>query len=160
MGRKVAEVIIPADDPGRDKGKKFRITEMPALQAERWAIRAITAIGKAGIEVPDEALDLGMGALAGVALRAIVQIEFDDAMPLLAEMMACVQRDMGNGVVRALTEDDIEEVPTILKLRGETIALHVGFSMADVMSRLRSGSASALPANSSDPATSPSTSQP
>jgi hypothetical protein len=160
MGRKVAEVIIPADDPGRDKGKKFRITEMPALQAERWAIRAITAIGKRGIEVPDEALQLGMGGIAAVGLRAIVQIEFADAEPLLNEMMACVQIDMGNGVVRPLTDSDIEEVATIIRLRGETIGLHVGFSLADALSRLRSGSASALPTNSSDPSTSPSTSQP
>lgn len=51
MARKTKLVTIAAE--GRDKGKCFLIREMPAMQSEKWAIRAILALGRADAEVED-----------------------------------------------------------------------------------------------------------
>ena len=42
MARKVEYITI--DQEGRDQGKTFKITEMPALKAEKWATRAFLAL--------------------------------------------------------------------------------------------------------------------
>ena len=47
---------------GRDAGKSFTLTEMPADQAERWAIRALLALAGAGVDRPDGAADAGVFA--------------------------------------------------------------------------------------------------
>jgi hypothetical protein len=38
--------------PDRDKGKRFKITEMPAMKAEKWAARFFLALAKSGIDIP------------------------------------------------------------------------------------------------------------
>ena len=62
MARKTATVLI--EDAGRDQGKTFLIREMSAHRAERWATRALMALAKAGVQVPD---DLAGAGLAGIA---------------------------------------------------------------------------------------------
>ena len=124
MARK--ELTYTVDDEGRDKGKQFRLREMPASQAERWAIRTVLAMGKAGVEVPDYLAEQGMSGLAAVGLMNMTRIPFVDAEPLLAEMMDCVYR-IEPAITRPLIEDDIEEVSTRLKLRKEVLDLHIGF---------------------------------
>lgn len=52
MARKNKRVTI---ETGRDKGKEFSITEMPVLKADRWAMRAIFSLTKAGVNI--EGLD-------------------------------------------------------------------------------------------------------
>ena len=42
----------------------------------------------------------------------------------------------GQPVTRPIKEDDVEEVSTLLKLRGEVIQIHLGFSPAAVLSSL------------------------
>ena len=51
MARKESTFIA---ESGRDKGKQYLITEMSATQAENWAIKALLAVGNAGIEIPEE----------------------------------------------------------------------------------------------------------
>ena len=123
MARK--EVTFTAED-GRDQGKKYLVKEMPASQAERWAIRVILAMGKAGIEIPESIAAQGMAGLAAGGRINLPRIPFEDAEPLLEEMMGCVQR-IETAVTRALVEDDIEEVSTRFKLRKVTFELHTGF---------------------------------
>ena len=152
--RKTKVVEITAD--GRDKGKAFLLTEMPASQAEKWAARALLALIGAGVEVPDNIRELGMAAMAAVGLRALTSIQWHDAEPLLDEMMGCV-RFMPNpkepSVTSALVEDDIEEVATRVLLRSEVFGLHVGFSPAAEISKLRN-SAAQTPSTSSPTQTS------
>lgn len=139
MARKTQTVTIAAE--GRDKGKVFVLTEMPASQAERWAARALLALGKSGVEIPDEAANAGMAAIAAAGIRAFASVSFDEAGPLLDEMMLCVQIQPDPAkpdVRRELIEDDIEEVMTRLLLRSEVVALHVGFSITDALSKLGS----------------------
>jgi hypothetical protein len=131
MSRKIVEVTIAT--PGRDFGKVFRLTEMPARQAENWAVRALLALARSGIELDEQTINSGMIGFANLSLRLFGNLPFDDARSLLDEMMTCVtirpspiEKPM---IERAVNDDDIEEVLTRFKLRMEIIALHVGFSI-------------------------------
>jgi hypothetical protein len=57
-------------------------------------------------------------------------------------MMDCVNIQMP-AITRALFENDIEEISTILKLRQAVFELHTGFSLADLVSISESASAEA-----------------
>ncbi len=124
MTRRIVEVAAPAE--GRDRGQRFVITEMPALQAERWAIRVVMAMLKAGVELPVDAADAGMEALSTWGLIALSTVDFFIIEPLLDEMMGCIQiRE--KAVIRALVASDIEDVETRLLLRWEVWRLHTAF---------------------------------
>lgn len=130
---------------GRDAGKFFLLTEMPAMATEKWAMRAFLALARSGVEVPDDIRSAGIAGMAAMGFQALNRLNYEDIEPLLDEMMQCVQicrdpqhKDVGS----ALLPDDIEDVSTILTLRAEVFALHVGFSWADALSKLRSASAS------------------
>lgn len=157
MGRKREDVVIVSGD--RDNGKMFRLTEMSASQAERWAARAISGMARAGVEVPEQLGGLDLMALAVLGLRALGSIPFAEAEPLLDEMMTCVQFvDVKHpDVARGLIEDDIEEVATRLYLRRKVFALHVDFSgavgdyLSALTARLRMVSSGTEPQTSREP---------
>lgn len=139
--RKTKIVSIPStgDGKNRDAGKHFFLTEMDADQGERWAARAFFAMAKNGADIPPELMGMGMGAIVAVGIRSILTMAFEDAMPLLDEMMQCVQivpDPRKPDVVRAIDADDIEEVSTRLLLRSEVFELHTGFSPAAFLSEL------------------------
>jgi hypothetical protein len=132
MARKTKEVTI-GPEGGRDAGKHFLLTEMSASRAERWAARAVMAMMRTGIDLPTDIAGSGMAGLAAIGLRALAGMSYDEAEPLLDEMMECVSviPDPARPQVRrTLIEDDIEEVMTRLQLRREVVELHVGFSLA------------------------------
>jgi len=170
MARRVEIFTVSAE--GRDKGKSFLLTEMPPRQAEKWATRALLAFARSGKnDMPDEFKEdmqrTGMAGIAAIGLRAITTIDFNDAEPLLDEMMTCVTfiPDMSKidqmsrqPIVRPMIEDDIEEVATILQLRSEVIELHLGFSIAAILSQVGAAAKTAL--FSSDTSTSPKASEP
>lgn len=131
MGRKTATVSIDTED--RDQGKLFKLTEMPAYQAERWAMRALMALCRANPEVPPDITSLGMAGIAQFGLTAFARMEFAEAGALLDEMMGCIKilpSSKHPGVERDLFEGDIEEISTLLRLRVEVFKLHVDFSKA------------------------------
>jgi len=134
MARKVLEVAIQA--AGRDKGKVFRITEMPASKAERWAARSLAALLSSGVDVPEGLLRAGAAALAHFGITVFARMDFDAAQPLLDEMMECVEikPDPSKPVYRRLIEDDIEELATRFRLRAEVFQLILGFSIPDDLS--------------------------
>ena len=138
MARKEASFIA---DIGRDKGKQFLITEMPASQAENWAIKAILAVGNAGIEIPDNLALQGMAGLMAVGYMNLLKIPFDAAKPLLDEMMSCVQIIPSPNIKRPLIEDDIEEVQTRLLLRKAVWNLHMDFFLGESKSTSESEAA-------------------
>lgn len=134
MGRKTHTVVIEAE--GRDKGKMFTITEMPPSQAEKWAFRALLALAKSGVEVPDDIASAGLAGVAALGIKAFSGLRFEDAEPLLDEMFAMISFipdasrpaiKRGYGGVGPLIDDDIEEVMTRLTLRKELFSLHTGF---------------------------------
>lgn len=144
MARKVATVTIDAQ--GRDKGKIFIITELSSYAAEEWAGRALFAMMNAGVEVPDGIAKAGLAGIAALGIQSLTRISFDAAKPLLDEMMGCVQIQPSPKVTRALIEDDIEEVQTLLTLRKEVFNLHLSFFTAADESISGQASASAVPA--------------
>lgn len=134
MGRHTK--VITIGDEGRDKGKTFLLTEMAASQAEKWAMRALLAVGKSGIDIPDYIAGTGMAGLAVLGIKAMAGVTFAEAEPLMDEMMACVRiiPDIRNNpdFTRVLIEDDIEEVATRVRLRSEVFALHTGFFLPGI----------------------------
>ncbi len=124
------QITYTVSAEGRDRGKVFQLTEMPSDQAEKWAIRALLALGRAGIDLPPGIEREGMAAMARIGLEALMRIDFHDAEPLLDEMMGCVAIQPNPAdpkIVRALIPDDIEEVSTRVLLRREVFRLHTGF---------------------------------
>lgn len=156
MARRTAEITIDAD--GRDKGKMFLLTEMSAAQTEEWATRALLAMVKSGVQLPDDIAQQGVIGIARLGIKAFLGLNFADAKPLLAELMTCVQtmpepaHSGAHRITRRLVDEDIEEVLTRLRLKQEVFDLHTGFSTAAFLSRL-GGAASNPTANEPTPST-------
>lgn len=148
--RKTIDVTIsPETAPsvdGRDYGKMFRVTEMSAVKAERWANRATLAlVPRLSQEVaPDVAEALAENPTMpqmGHLFRLLQGLSFPEIEPLLDELMECVEvvsdptgqlppRKLGLGGM-----EDIEEIETIRYLREVVLSLHTGFMMpASVLS--------------------------
>lgn len=142
MARRTKELTITAQ--GRDHDKMFLLTEMPAVQAEKWAGRALLALLKSGVELPEGAAKAGLAGIAAVGIKAFGSIDWNLAEPLLDDMMSCVQvipNKRDKRVVRALFEEDIEEVTTLLTIRKEVLELHLGFSLAEKLSTSQTSAA-------------------
>lgn len=160
MARKSTVVEIAAD--GRDKGKRFLLTEMSATQAEKFAAKVLFAAGQSGAQIPDDVVAAGFAGLASIGLRAFAGIPFHIAEGLMDEMMACVQMmpDPAHPqVTRPLIEDDIEEIGTRVKLREELVTLHTGFSIAAYLSTLLPSGQAAGTGTTPTTSTSPAPSQ-
>ena len=131
MARNVANYTVT--DEGRDQGKVFVLTELPASRAESWAMRALLALMAGGVELPEGFDRMGMAGMAEVGIKALSGLKWDVAEPLLAEMWQCVQimpDPSKPHVIRNLIEEDIEEIATRVKLRAEVWKLHTGFLKA------------------------------
>lgn len=141
-------LIVTIDAEGRDKGRVYKITEMPATRAEKWAMRAFLGMARAGIEVPEDIASAGLAGIAMLGIRAVGSMQFDDAESLMDEMFGCIQYipdPMKHDVVRNLIEDDIEEIGTRIRLRKEVFGLHVSFSkLADRLTSASSASKAAV----------------
>lgn len=142
--------IFQITDAGRDQGKTFVLTEMPAMQAERWALRAMQALLRSNVDLPDNIADTGMAGIAKLGLKALGHVDEETFFALMDEMMGCVAYmpdPMKPNIVRPATFDgDIEEVTTRLQLRAEVFQLHVGFLMAGAPSTATASSAVTAPA--------------
>jgi hypothetical protein len=151
--RKTEVVVVPSDPKyGRDReptSKHFLLTEWPAARAEEWAIRAILAYNRGGVDINlDRALGMGMRAIAIFGIQTFLrgQMRAEEIVPILNELLECVKiirdpsaRDKETGEPVAtpiVSDDDIEEVATRLWLRSEVIRLHTGFSPGDALSHL------------------------
>jgi hypothetical protein len=129
MTRKVIDITIP--DKGRDQGKMFRLTEAPAMLADKWGIRAMLALNRNGANIPDEIMKLGLIGVLVIGVHKLRGVLWSDLEPLLDEMMTCVQfipTPSQPHIVRNIMFDDIEEVATLSILRKEVFSLHVDFS--------------------------------
>jgi hypothetical protein len=133
MPRKIETITIEAD--GRDKGKKFIVTEMPADQGIRWATRALLALTNTGAAVPEEALTAGWAGLAAIGIQAIGMLPYEKVQPMIEEAIsACVTYEHSPKFPpRKILEGsggDIEEVKTYMTLYTAVFKLHTGFSLA------------------------------
>ncbi len=137
MARKTSTYVV--EDEGRDKGKMFILNEMPSSQAEKWAIRVFLAMSRSGVDIPDDISSRGIAGIAIMGIKALGNMNFYDAEPLLDEMFSMISFvpdpnkptiKRGYMGVGPLIEDDIEEPITRLKLRKEILMLHINFSTA------------------------------
>jgi hypothetical protein len=136
MARKTKTIVI---ESGRDAGKMFHITELPASQAEAWATRALFVMMNCGVEVPDDLLSAGLAGIAAIGIKSLARVPYELAKPLFDEMMECIAIvpdpkqpavKRGYGGVGPMIEDDIEDVSTRLRLRKEVLTLHLDFFMS------------------------------
>lgn len=128
MARKEKYITIEAEN--RDKGKMFFIQEMAADKAERWGIRAISALVAAGAEIPENIQGMGMAALAAEGVKSFAKVPFDVSEPLLNELLGCVQivpDPTKKDIKRSDIRRDIEEASTYIRLRVEAFKLHLDF---------------------------------
>lgn len=131
MARKVSTYTVTAE--GRDQGKQFLLTEMPATQGEMFAVRAFLALARSGITIPDGWQGMGFAALASLGIGALGQLPFHEAKPLMEELWTCVSAvpDKNNqAFTRQLLESDVEEISTRLLLKMEVLKLHFDFFKA------------------------------
>lgn len=115
---------------GRDAGKEFLITEMPARAAHKWATRALLALINGGVDIPEDVASMGMAAIASMGSRVLTSIPVETAEPLLDELLACVEivpDPSKPNVTRKLFDEDVEEFVTYFKLQKEAFLLHVDF---------------------------------
>lgn len=126
MALKTKQITI---ENGRDKGRVFLITEMSAAHADNWAMRALIALANGGVDLGNLSPQQGMMGMAGVALDALGRLKADDAIPLLNELLDCVQIIPEGGQPRPLNMDfnDVEDFTTLWRLRKEVFALHTDF---------------------------------
>jgi hypothetical protein len=143
MARKECTVTIPGEiAENRDAGRSFQIVEMSAMKAEKWATRALLAFVSSGIDLDEDVnVNGGIQELAKFGIQAFMGLKFEFIEPLLDEMLGCCHylRTPGDTTSKTqLTVDNcdnyIEEVSTLLKLRTETLSLHLGFSLAEKIS--------------------------
>lgn len=129
--RRTKEVTITED--GRDKGKTFVLTELPAEEGEVWAMRAMELLERAGHAVTEEHKAHGMQGLA-LTMRAPLTIANARALqdPSLDGMWKCVKFQPANrdAPPQKLFADEacqIEEWTTRLRLRMEFFRHVTGF---------------------------------
>lgn len=125
---KTKYVTITAE--GRDKGKTFVITEVSALQAEKWCQRAVQGAMKGGLDIPLNLASHGARAIMSYGITALAVMPWSDAEPLLDEMLQCIKivRDPKHPEMSfKFLDTDIEEVATLLELRQEVANLHGNF---------------------------------
>src|SRR6185503_17886066 len=152
--RRTEEVLIVSDDPeNRDRNKVFVLTEMPAMQGEKWATRMLLALARSGADL-GEISALGMAGLAIAGIQAMPAIDFRDAEPLMDEMLGCVKVKTSSGLIRALHQpgddgDDIQELTTLLELRKRILELHTRFFMKGTSSNSTTGTTKTSPVSPS-----------
>jgi len=134
----IVQIDEGSRETNRDFGKKFLLTEMPALQAEKWAARAFLALARSGLDLPEEVTKAGFAGVAFIGLRALATggIVYAEIEPLLDEMLACVRilpdpahPELSRPLVldHPEGENDVDEVSTLLLLRTRVFALHTDF---------------------------------
>ena len=122
---KTKEVVI---ESGRDADKRFLVTEMPLLKADKWAQRALFALASGGVDAGTLDLSGGMLEMAKFAFAAIGNIDPQVGGDLLDELLECVQIIPSGGNPRDFdVETEIQDLKTLYLLRKEALFLHIDF---------------------------------
>ena len=138
---------------GRDAGKTFRIREWPAMRTEQWIMRAVFGLGRAGVEIPIEIVQLGAAPTAYAIASQAIRMPSRLGLKLAEELMSCVTI-VEPKTVRSLVENDIEDFSTRLWLKGQVLKLIFGF-FAPAASQTSAPEASSEPGKSEPPASAP-----
>lgn len=121
--RKEIEITI---DKGRDAGKKFKIIEMSALQADRWATKTLMALGRT--------TDGGILSVASMGIEGILKslgsADYEKVEPLLQELLECASFVKDGTCIQlkaGMVDSIIEDWTTLFKLRWEALNLVIDF---------------------------------
>ncbi|CAG9418732.1 TPA: hypothetical protein ACS727_000021 [Providencia alcalifaciens] len=115
-------------EKGRDAGMMYQVTEMPIAKADNWAMRALFAIANGGVDLEGVSPNMGMLGMANVAIKALAGINPNVGIPLLDELLDCVQTIPSGGTARPLLlESDVKDLSTMFTLRKEALAIHLDF---------------------------------
>jgi len=117
---------IDVSGVGRDSARIYRVTEMPALKGELWAIRILKGLQLQGMDIPDFH-KVPSAKLVEIGIIAVMGLPAEEMEVVLTEMLSCVTIVLPDGTIRAKLADDFEEWPTLLKLREEVIKLQLSF---------------------------------
>lgn len=148
--KRFVKIEKPAEGENRDAGKTFVVTEVDAVQAEEWGVRALMALGTSGIQIPQEMLALGVLAIPLVGYQVFMGAKEEAVLPLWREMLpACVQIQHSETNFEPFNRTHVEEVSTLLELRKAILELHTGFTMAELASKFASMGSAFLNKNSS-----------
>ena len=121
--RKEIEVKI---EKGRDAGKVFKITEMPAFQADRWATRALILLGKT---TKGGIMALGSMEMSDI-INSFSELDYEKAEPLLQELLECcsfIKDGTSIPLKKDMIDSIVEDWTTLFKLRIEALQLNIGF---------------------------------
>lgn len=121
MGRRTTTYTV--EMAGRDFGKCFVLTEMPARQAYEWAVRVLTAMINGGAPMPEDLRKAGWPALAIAAITGMRYLHGDDIIDFGNELMTCV-KVREEKADRDRVESDIEEFATFALLQKAVFELH------------------------------------
>lgn len=134
--RKTELVTIAGLEVNRDHGKTFLITEMSAWAALQWCARALLALSQSGTDIKPGALAKaasgGPEALATLGLEIFTLVPSAVALPLMAEIRACVRFQPPSSAIatQPIYEDEqcqVEEISTWFVLLKHAFTLHLGF---------------------------------
>lgn len=132
MARKTITITIK----DRDKDLAFQLTEMPAMKAEKWKIRAIMLLLSSDIEMPqgasiEEGINQFMAGGAEKLFKALSKVDVDKAINLFDDMLySCVQlstQGVNTQLNEAIIDSNVEDSSTLTKLRFECLKLHFDF---------------------------------
>lgn len=136
MRREERLTIADKSPDYRDNGKVFVLKEMDAYTGQKWATRALFALGRSGVSIPTEALHGGWAALAGFGMQALLSTDYGLVEPLLDEMLTYAKYEHVPGhplqAINPGVNCVVEEIKTFLTLQTALFKLHTGFSLPAV----------------------------
>lgn len=127
MARKTATIVI---EEGRDKGKQFLITEMPATEGTTLSFQVFQMMAESGVDMDIKTLD-GLGVLMAV-LRTVSRLpraDFEYYRDWLFEYIQW-QSPVDAKAVRKVRltdrdDSDIEDPATVLELMFKSLNLNL-----------------------------------
>jgi hypothetical protein len=125
--------VVTIDNKSRDNGLRFEVTEMPLVDADRWATRFCLALMRSGMRMTNSDL-MNVKSMGGIleivkfGFTAFGYMEEDLAIELLDQLVdKCVKIIPSAGTPRKIVDGDIESKLTLPKLRWEAFAIHNDF---------------------------------
>lgn len=112
---------------GKDAGKVFKVKEMPALQMDRWAMRALCLLGRS-----EENGVVGLLQIKNLSelLSSFSRVDYEKAEPLLVELLECCYFMKDGTPVQlkpSFVDGILEDWTTITRLRIEALKVNLGF---------------------------------
>lgn len=129
------EIFITIEK-GRDQGKVFKVVEMSATAIEKWAGRALLVLvaGNAEVDVRELRRTSNAAALLTALKGSLSSLEWARVEPLLDALVPQIsavpdpnRRDAVIPLTLTNIDHHIEDVATLVRLRGEVLRLSLDF---------------------------------